>query len=52
MRNALLRRACTLIALLGIASALAACSNTFNGMAMDFHHDVHAVQQAFNNSSS
>ena len=49
MRTKSLRRACTLIALLGIASALAACANTFNGMAQDFSNDTHAIQQAFSN---
>ena len=47
MRTKSLRRACTLIALLGIASALAACANTFNGMAQDWNNDTHAIQQAF-----
>ncbi len=47
MRIAFLRRACTLIALLGLAAATAACENTFNGMAQDWNNDTHAIQQAF-----
>ena len=49
MRIALLRRTCTLIALAGLAAGVAACSNTFNGMAQDWNNDTQAIQQAFSN---
>jgi predicted small secreted protein len=49
MRIPTLRRACTLIALLGLAAATAACSNTFNGIAQDWNNDTRAIQQAFSN---
>ncbi|HLG45731.1 MAG TPA: hypothetical protein VKY24_05760 [Reyranella sp.] len=52
MRTNILRRAYTLLALLGLSCTLAACENTFHGAARDINKDAYAVQRAFNNGST